>query len=188
MSTYSRNYHSYIYSTIVFFGIIICFSSVYFSISKINYFEHNTNRIHRLITSSEIELGTLEKEIKVIESTVNDIKTELDASPKNKKKKNLTKDFVSLRENIFNLRSDIAEKQKLLISLNLLKSSTLSQIKTLFWINSGLLIIGSLMVLLGALALILKLEIFEDRRKKQRAGENEEKNSLSIKQAESNTD
>ncbi|MDH5517713.1 MAG: hypothetical protein OEY36_07825 [Gammaproteobacteria bacterium] len=173
MSSYSRNYHNYIYSTIVFFGVIICFSSIYFSISKINYYEHNTNRIHRLITASEIELGTLEKEIKVIESTVHDIKNRLDSKPEKNKKK-LTKEFVSLRENIFNLRSDIAEKQKLLISLNLLKSGTLSQIKTLFWVNSGLLIIGSLMTLLGSLALILKLEIFEDRRKKQRAEETDE--------------
>ncbi|MCK5336474.1 MAG: hypothetical protein KAQ67_09930 [Gammaproteobacteria bacterium] len=166
MSNTSPNYHNYIYSTVVILGIIICSAAIYISTSNINEFEHNTNRIHRLITASAIELDTLESEALVIESTLKDIKDKV--SKKKNKGKKYTKEFFSLKQNIADLRTDIAEKQKLLISLNLLKTSTLSQIKILFWINSFLLVFGSLMVLIGISALIFKLEVFQDRRIKKR--------------------
>ena len=167
MSDGRPNYHNHIYSAVVLFGIVICITAVYMSESKIEFFEHNTNRIHRLITASEIELDTLDREANSIETTLSDIKTKI----KQQKKidKPLTKTFLSLKENIEYLNADIAEKQKLLISLNLLKTSTLSQIKTLFWINSALLVIGSLMIIFGVAALGFRLEIFEERRNKKRA-------------------
>lgn len=167
MTDSSPNYHNYIYSAIVFFGIVICMTAITISISKINYFEHNTNRIHRLITSSEIELDTLEKEASIIDSTIIEINKKINNKPAENKK--LTKEFLNLKLDITKLRTDIAEKQKLLITLNLLKTSTLSQIKTLFWVNSILLVIGTLMVLIGAAALGFRLEIFKERRSKQRA-------------------
>ena len=166
MTPNSPNYHNYIYSGIVLFGIFICAISVYMSISKIDSYEHNTNRVHRLITASEIELATLENEILVIEKTIIDIKSKIDEKSKNNK--SLPTQFLTLNLNLNDLSSDIAEKQKLLISLNLLKTHTLSQIKTLFWINSSLLVIGSLMIVFGSAALGFKLEIFEERRKKKR--------------------
>jgi len=166
MTNNSPNYHNYIYSAIVVFGILICITAIYISTSKTSYFEHNTNRVHRLITASEIELATLEREITDIESTINSLKSELDGKPDKNKK--LAQQFFTLKRNIVDLRNDIAEKQKLLITLNLLKTSTLSQIKTLFWINSALLVIGSLLFIIGTAALAFKLEVFQDRRQKNR--------------------
>lgn len=135
--------------------------------SKIEFFEHNTNRIHRLITASEIELDTLDREAVIIEKTLSDMKNKL--SNNKKVDKSMTKSFLLLKQDINYLNADIAEKQKLLISLNLLKTNTLSQIKTLFWVNSALLVTGSLMIILGVAALGFRLEIFEERRKKKRA-------------------
>ena len=166
MTPENPNYHNYIYSSIVLIGIIVCAASVYMSISKIDSYEHNTNRIHRLITASEIELATLENEIQVIEKTIADIQSTLNGKPENNKE--LAKQFMSFKDNISDLGSDIAEKQKHLIALTLLKTHTLSQIKTLFWINSALLVIGSLMIVFGSAALGFKLEIFQERRKKRR--------------------
>lgn len=160
------NYHNHLYASLVIFGIIIIVASIYMSNSKIDFFESNTNRIHRLITASELELDTLEREAKTIESTLSDLSAKIGNKPNNNSK--ITSQFLLLKNNIRSLRSDIAEKQKLLISLNLLKTGTLSQIKTLFWVNSGLFVIGSLMALLGAAALGFKLEIFQDRRRKKR--------------------
>lgn len=166
MSTKSPSYHNYIYTTIVIFGFVVCFSSVYIASTKVDHYAHNTNRIHRLITSSEMELDTLDKEANEIESTITEFKSQISNEPEKHKK--LTKEYLRLNQNIQNLRTDIAEKQKLLITLNLLRTSTLSEIKTLFWINSSILVLGSLMVILGVSALVFKLEVFEERRNKRR--------------------
>lgn len=172
MSNSSPNYHNFIYSSLLIIGIVSCSAAIYLSTSNINEFEHNTNRIHRLITASSIELDTLESEMSVIESTLNDMGKNVPKKARDKKKYH--QELFILKQDILDLRSDIAEKEKLLISLNLLKTSTLSQIKTLFWINSFLLVFGSLMILIGLSALIFKLEILQDRRTKKRL--NDEKN------------
>lgn len=171
MTPNNPNYHNYTYIAIVTLGFLICATSIYISMSKIDAYEHNTNRVHRLITASEIELATLESEISDIEKTVLEIKESINNKQKKNKNKKISNEFHSFKLNINNLQSDIAEKQKLLISLNLLKTHTLSQIKTLFWINSALLVIGSLMVILGTAALGFRLEIFQERRNKNRADE-----------------
>jgi len=167
MSDVRPNYHNHIYASILILGIVICLTAVYMTESKIEFFEHNTNRIHRLITASEIELDTLDREAVIIEKTLSDMKNKL--SNNKKVDKSMTKSFLLLKQDINYLNADIAEKQKLLISLNLLKTNTLSQIKTLFWVNSALLVTGSLMIILGVAALGFRLEIFEERRKKKRA-------------------
>jgi len=166
MSENHPNYHNHLYASFVIFGIIIIVASVVMSNSKIEFFEHNTNRIHRLITAAELELETLEREASTIEKTLTDMSERIGDKPENNKK--LTRDFLNLKNDIQDLHVDIAEKQKLVISLNLLKTGTLSQIKILFWVNSGLLVIGMLMVILGSAALAFKLEIFEERRKRKR--------------------
>ena len=98
MSNTSPNYHNYIYSTVVILGIIVCSAAIYISTSNINEFEHNTNRIHRLITASSIELDTLESEALVIESTLKEIKDKV--SKKNNKGKKYTKEFFTLKRDI----------------------------------------------------------------------------------------
>lgn len=166
MTENSPKYHNHIYAAIVLFGIIIVAAAIYMSDSKIDFFEHNSNRIHRLITSSEIELDTLEKEAINIETALTELSEKITKNPD--RNMALTQQFLGLKQSIIQLRNDIADKQKHLISLNLLKTGTLTQIKTLFWINSGLIVIGSLMIILGSAALGFKLEIFEERRKKSR--------------------
>lgn len=166
MSNRSPNYHNIIYTIVVTIGIVSCIAAIYISTSNINEFEHNTNRIHRIITTSSIELDTLASEAKVIESTLKDLSDKINLNNRHHEKYN--KEFYILKQDMRDLREDIAEKEKLLISLNLLKTSTLSQIKTLFWINSFLLVFGALMIILGVSALIFKLEIFQDRRTKKR--------------------
>ncbi|MDH5423946.1 MAG: hypothetical protein OEY29_02995 [Gammaproteobacteria bacterium] len=162
----SPNYHYYIYGSIVTIGIITCLATIYTSAEKIQHFEHNTSRIHRLISLSEVELDTLDNEANIIENTLKSIQEQIESNQE--VDKNVKLEFFTLKKNIDDLRTDIAEKQKLLISLNLLKTDTLSQVKTLFWINSFLLVFGTLMVLGGLSALIFKLEIFQDRRTKKR--------------------
>lgn len=169
MSNTSPNYHNYIYACIVVIGIVSCSAAIYISTSNIDEFERNTNRIHRLITASAIELDTLESEALVIESTLKDMSEKI--ATKSGQQKKYKQEFFILKQDIFDLRSDIAEKEKLLISLNLLKTSTMSQIKSLFWINSFLLVFGTLMILIGVSSLIFKLEIFQDRRTKKRLDE-----------------
>lgn len=163
------NYHNHVYASFVVLGIIIVAAAIYMSSTKIDFFEHNTNRIHRLITASELELDTLEREAATIEKTLQELSDKIGDKPEANVK--LTRQFLELKESINRLRSDIAEKQKLLISLNLLKTSTLTQIKTLFWVNSGLIVIGALMILLGGAAIGFRLEIFQDRRKRKRSAE-----------------
>ena len=166
MSQKAPNYHNFIYSFVFILGAVICVAAIYMSTSNIDDFEHNTNRIHRLITASQGELDTLERELSSIEETIESIKIKL--KTKNKNQIKLKQEFFILKQNLNDLRTDIAEKQKLLISLNLLKTSTLTQIKSLFWINSFLLVIGALLILIGLSALVFKLEIFKDRRNKKR--------------------
>jgi len=170
ISNKKPTYHNHLYVSFVIFGLFIISAAVYTSNSKIDFFEHNTNRIHRLITASELELDTLEREATTIEKTLNELSQRIDKKPERNKK--LTREFLTLKDDIQDLRIDIAEKQKLLISLNLLKTGTLSQIKTLFWVNSGLLVLGTLMVILGTAALWFHLEIFQDRRQKKRESAN----------------
>jgi len=170
MSDNSPNYHNFIYSAVVILGLVIASAAIYISSSNIEDFERNTSRIHRLISASETELDTLESEARVIEATIKKLSTEVN---QNKKLNTKTQQhFYTLKQNISDLRIDIAEKQKLLITLNLLKTDTLSQIKTLFWINSFLLVFGSLMIIIGVSALVFKLEIFKDRRQNKRSEEN----------------
>lgn len=172
MSNSRPNYHNYIYASIVIIGIISCTAAIYISTSNIEEFERNTNRIHRLITTSAIELDTLENEASLIDSTLKDFSDKINREGYKKKKHK--QEFFILKQDILDLRYDIAEKEKFLISLNLLKISTMSQIKSLFWINSFLLVFGSLMILIGVSALIFKLEIFQDRRTKKRQEQEEE--------------
>lgn len=167
MSHKAPNYHNIIYSIVFIIGITTSVGAIYISSSSIDDFEHNTNRIHRLITASQVELDTLESELSSIEESIADINHKIKSKTKNQTK--LKQEFFNLKQNISDLRTDIAEKQKLLISLNLLKTSTLSQIKSLFWINSFLLVIGTLLILIGLSALVFKLEIFQDRRNKKRS-------------------
>ena len=164
MSADRPNYHNHLYLGLLLAGILLSVICVWSANTKISNFESNTNRIHRMITTVEIDLRTLEREIDSITQTLKELQAELDANPSEQTRAEITR----LNDSILKLRSDIAEKQKLIISLDLLRAGNMTQVKTLFWITSLLQTVGLLMIISGAVALGVKLEYFADRRKKQR--------------------
>jgi septal ring factor EnvC (AmiA/AmiB activator) len=169
MSDAKPNYHNHFYTALLLLGLIICFVDVNVANSRIDYFESNSNRIHRLITNVEIDLDTLEKEAVSIERTMQDLHDSI--KPESKKNTHSENELKLLQQNILKLRGDIAEKQKLTITLNLIKSDNITQMKTYFWIITIAMVIGLLMVISGAVSLAVKLEILQDRRRKSRKEE-----------------
>lgn len=166
MSDNKPNYHNHFYSAMLLIGIAICVINIVMANTKIDYFESNTNRVHRLITNVEIDLDTLEKEAVSLGKTISELQTVLESQ--DDKDQRTTNDLMQMNQNIQQLRSDIAEKQKQTITLNLIKAENMTQIKTSFWLTTTIMVLGLLMSISGGLALAVKLEIFQDRRNKAR--------------------
>lgn len=162
-------FHKYLFLTMGLAGIVILIFSVLITNKRFEELDHDMNRFYRLIALSEIELDTLEKEVQQHEISLQEIEKEISLSTHDKKHTdNLSKQILVLNDELTSLAHDIEARKQMSTDLDQVRDRSMTRFQIVYWVNTLILVAGLLIAVIGFLALGLHLEIFPDRRKKQR--------------------
>lgn len=170
MSEDTRNAPSLrFYKICALLGTLIIFSDISYSLIKIQSFENTVTQVFESMVTNQMELDGLQQELQHIEKVV-------EQAQNIEKDKNVEVDGISyspyeverLRNEKASMMLVMQEKQLDLVGENINKKSIMNEVRILFLGSLIFLVFGTLLAAFGYVAWYFRIELFEDRRKKNR--------------------
>ena len=158
------------YKILAVLGLLAIIATIVLSWLRIDSFEKSVSTVFEEIITSNMEVNGLQAELGHITKV-------LQASSENQDKQkpvivdDVPYDFYSierLREERDNILLHVKEKELNLVSSLNIKNHVMNEVRLLFVAALAFLLLGTLMMAFGLIGWYLKIELFEDRRKKPR--------------------